>query len=453
MTAALDQIALNLAAARSFACGVTSLRLIAGMQYSYTSSAASASNRWLVPHAQIRSHHRVKSVLYRDDAGESHGCFWTLGRAICHSCTQYVENAATGTKGMRREFLKYLFEMPLFWLGITVLAGLIFVGDTITDLEIAFAVLYVSVILLSVRSGRTGAIAVVGAACAGLTILSYFLTRHGASQAGLINSVLSLVAIAATTYLAIRIEKLDVRARQAQSELARMSRLTIVGELGTSIAHEVSQPITAIAANGNAALRWLSATPADQDEARRAIERIVMDAGRAGDVIGRVRRLVARSSPSRDMFDLIEAITDVLELVRSEIRKDQILLRAELASDLPFVAGDRVQLQQVILNFIMNAIEALADVDVDTRELLVSAAATESKITVSVRDTGAGVPPATLDRIFEAFYTTKPNGMGMGLAISRSIIEAHGGTVYAAPNFPHGTVFGFTLPLGGKTKG
>lgn len=354
---------------------------------------------------------------------------------------------------MRREFLKYLFEMPLFWLGITVLAGLIFVGDTITDLEIAFAVLYVSVILLSVRSGRTGAIAVVGAACAGLTILSYFLTRHGASQAGLINSVLSLVAIAATTYLAIRIEKLDVRARQAQSELARMSRLTIVGELGTSIAHEVSQPITAIAANGNAALRWLSAIPADQDEARRAIERIVMDAGRAGDVIGRVRRLVARSSPSRDMFDLIEAITDVLELVRSEIRKDQILLRAELASDLPFVAGDRVQLQQVILNFIMNAIEALADVDVDTRELLVSAAATESKITVSVRDTGAGVPPATLDRIFEAFYTTKPNGMGMGLAISRSIIEAHGGTVYAAPNFPHGTVFGFTLPLGGKTKG
>lgn len=356
-------------------------------------------------------------------------------------------------KGMRREFLKYLFEMPFLWLGIAILAGLIFIGDTVTDLEIAFAVLYVSVILLSVYSGRTGAIAFVGVACAALTILSYFLTRHGASQAGLINSTLSLVAIGATTYLAIRIETSDSRARQAQSELARMSRLTIVGELGTSIAHEVSQPITAIAANGNAALRWLSATPADLDEARRAIERIVMDAGRAGDVIGRVRRLVARSSPSRDMFDLTEAITDVLELVRSEIRKGQILLRIELASDLPFVTGDRVQLQQVILNFIMNAIEALADVGVEGRELLVSAAAAESKITVSVRDTGAGVPPSTLERIFEAFYTTKPNGMGMGLAISRSIIEAHGGSVYAAPNFPHGTVFGFTLPAGGKAKG
>ncbi|SCB52503.1 sensor histidine kinase [Rhizobium lusitanum] len=354
---------------------------------------------------------------------------------------------------MRREFLKYLLEMPFLWLGIAILAGLIFIGDTITDLEIAFAVLYVSVILISVYSGRTGAIAFVGVACGVLTVVSYFLTRHGASQAGLVNSTLSLLAIGATTYLAIRIERLDARARLAQSELARMSRLMIVGELGTSIAHEVSQPITAIAANGNAALRWLSATPADQDEARRAIERIVMDAGRAGDVIGRVRGLVARSAPSRDRIDLIEAITDVLELVRSEIRKSQILLRTELASDLPLVTGDRVQVQQVILNLIMNAIEALTEVDAEARELLVSAAADESKITVSVRDSGIGVPLATLDTIFDAFHTTKPNGMGMGLAISRSIIEAHGGTVYAAPNFPHGTVFGFTLPLDAKVRG
>ncbi|PST19301.1 serine/threonine protein kinase [Rhizobium sp. JAB6] len=354
---------------------------------------------------------------------------------------------------MRREFLKYLFEMPFLWLGIVSLAGLIFIGDTVTDLEIAFAVLYVSVILLAVYSGRTGAIAMVGIACAALTIISYFLTSHGASQAGLINSTLSLVAIGATTYLAIRIEMLDATARQAQSELARMSRLMTVGELGTSIAHEVSQPITAIAANGNAALRWLSATPANHDEARRAIERIVADAGRAGDVIGRVRGLVARSSPSHDTVDLVQMINDVLELVRSEIRRGQILFRTELASDLPLVAGDRVQLQQVILNLVINAIEALAELDAETRELLVSAAADERKVTVSVRDTGVGMPAEMPDRIFEAFYTTKPKGMGMGLAISRSIIEAHGGTIYAAPNFPRGAVFGFTLPLGGKAKG
>ncbi|TWB18093.1 histidine kinase/DNA gyrase B/HSP90-like ATPase [Rhizobium sp. ERR 1071] len=354
---------------------------------------------------------------------------------------------------MRREFLKYLFEMPFLWLGIMILAGLIFIGDTITDLEIAFAVLYVSVILLAVYSGRPGAIAMVGIACAALTVISYFLTSHGASQAGLINSTLSLVAIGATTYLAIRIEMLDARARQAQSELARMSRLMIVGELGTSIAHEVSQPITAIAANGNAALRWLSATPANHDEARRAIERIVADAGRAGDVIGRVRGLVARSSPSSDTIDLVEAINDVLELVRSEIRRNQILFRSELAGDLPLMVGDRVQLQQVILNLVMNAIEALAEVDAGTRELLVSAAADERKVTISVRDTGGGMPAEMLDRIFEAFYTTKPKGMGMGLAISRSIIEAHGGAIYAAPNFPRGAVFGFTLPVREKAKG
>lgn len=358
-----------------------------------------------------------------------------------------------GMQGMRREFLKYLFEMPLLWLGIAVLAGLIFIGDTITDLEIAFAVLYVSVILLAVYSGRTGAIAMVGITCAALTVISYFLTSHGASQAGLINSALSLVAIGATTYLAIRIETLDAKARQAQSELARMSRLMIIGELGMSIAHEVSQPITAIAANGNAALRWLSATPADQDEARRAIERIVSDAGRAGDIIGRVRGLVARSAPSTDTIDLVDAINDVLELVRGEIRKSQILFRAELAGDLPLMAGDRVQLQQVLLNLIMNAMEALAEVEAETRELLVSAAADERKVTVSVRDTGSGIPAERLDNIFEAFYTTKPKGMGMGLAISRSIIEAHGGTIYAAPNFPRGAVFGFTLPFGGKAKG
>lgn len=392
-------------------------------------------------------------MLYESHISERRSCLGATGQAIFHLHMQCRESADVGVQGMRREFLKYLFEMPLLWLGITVLAGLIFIGDTITDLEIAFAVLYVSVILLAVYSGRTGAIAMVGIVCAALTIISYFLTRHGASQAGLINGILSLVAIGATTYLAIRIEMLDARARQAQSELARMSRLMIVGELGTSIAHEVSQPITAIAANGNAALRWLSATPADQSEARRAIERIVADASRAGDVIGRVRGLVARSSPSRDMIDLVEAINDVLEIVRSEIRRNQILLRTELAGDLPLMAGDRVQLQQVILNLVMNAIEALVEVEAEARELLVSAAADERKVTVSVRDTGSGMPPERLERIFEAFYTTKPNGMGMGLAISRSIIEAHGGILYAAPNFPHGAVFGFTLPLEGKTRG
>lgn len=354
---------------------------------------------------------------------------------------------------MRREVLRYLVEAPLMWLGITLLTALIFVADTVTNLEIAFAVLYVSVILISVRSGRPGAVMVVGIVCTILTLVSYFLTQHGDPRSGVVNGAISLLAIGATTYLAIRIETIEAAARQAQSELARMSRIMTMGELSTSIAHEVSQPITAIAANGSAALRWLSATPPNQDEARRALDRIVKDAGRAGEVIGRVRSLVARTSPSRDRIDMVEAITEALALVRDEIRGNHILLRTELANDLPLVMGDRVQLQQVVLNFVINAMEAMVGVDAERRELLVSAAADDKKITVSVRDTGIGVSPTASDRIFEAFFSTKPTGMGMGLAISRSIVEAHGGKVYMAPNFPHGAVFGFILPSATTVKG
>ena len=353
---------------------------------------------------------------------------------------------------MRREFVRYVTEMPLLWLGISVLAFLIFIADTVTDLEMAFAVLYVSVILISVRSGRPRAVMVVGIGCVILTVVSHLLTQRGDPKPGIVNTALSILAIGATTYLAIRIESVEAKARQAQAALAHMSRVTIMGELATSIAHEVSQPVTAIAANSNAALRWLSASPPNQDEARRAIDRVVKDADRAGEVIGRVRSLVARASPLFDKVDMIDLITETLLLMRNEIRKNNIVLRNEFANDLPTVSGDRVQLQQVILNFLINAIEAMNDVDAELRELLVSAATDGKKITVSVRDSGIGVPPAALDRIFEAFYTTKPAGMGMGLAISRSIVEAHGGTVYAAPNFPHGTVFGFTLPLDVRTR-
>ena len=150
---------------------------------------------------------------------------------------------------------------------------------------------------------------------------------------------------------------------------------------------------------------------------------------------------------------MVEAVTEALALVRGEIRENHVLLRTELANDLPPVTGDRVQLQQVILNFVINAIEAMAGVDAEKRELLVSAAADGRKMTVSVRDTGTGVPPAASERMFEAFFTTKPTGMGMGLAISRSIVEAHGGTVYTAPNFPHGAVFGFVLPSDAGARG
>ncbi|TPN74999.1 serine/threonine protein kinase [Mesorhizobium sp. CU2] len=338
-------------------------------------------------------------------------------------------------------------EKPLLWLVITALSAAIFVADTVTDLEIAFAVLYVAVVLISVRTARPGAVMLVGAVCAVLTVVSYLLTRFGDPESGLANCGLSLLAIGATTYMALRIEAANIAARQAQAELAHMSRVMLVGELGTSIAHEVSQPLAAIAANGSAAIRWLGASPPNDGEARLALERIVEAAGRAGDVVGRVRNLAARTPSSQGPVDMAELVQETLALAQGEIRSSQIALRTELADDVPMVAGDRVQLQQVILNLVVNAIDAIKAGRADERDLLVSLSTDGEKITLSVRDSGVGLAPGSSDKVFDAFYSTKPGGMGVGLAISRSIVEAHGGAVYAAPNYPNGAVFGFTLPI------
>lgn len=261
------------------------------------------------------------------------------------------------------------------------------------------------------------------------------------------NGALSLLAIATAGYLAYKSEMAEASTRETRSDLARMARITSIGELATSIAHEVNQPLTAIVANANAATRWLAAEPSRPDEARQALSRVVSDAARAGEVIARVRQLVAHAPPSKAAVDLIEVVEETLALTRGEMLRNGITLHADLADRFPIVMGDKVQLQQVILNFLVNAIEAVAERGKGERDVLVSAAVDAQKVTVSVRDTGVGVATDVGDRVFDAFHTTKPSGIGMGLAISRSIIEAHGGTVYVAPNYPHGAVFGFTLPF------
>ncbi|MDQ0468118.1 sensor histidine kinase [Labrys wisconsinensis] len=348
---------------------------------------------------------------------------------------------------MRRQPVEALAEAPLLWAGMAALAAAIFAVDTLTDIDIAVAVLYVAVVLISVRTGRAGAVTLVGGSCGGLTILSFFLSRHGAPTTGLANCAISLLAIGITTTLAIRIGAAAEATRQAEARLAHMARVTTMGELAASIAHEVSQPLAAIAAHGSAAQRWLAAAPPNRDEARHALERVVADAGRAGEVIARLRRLVMRRPPSHDPVDLGEVIAETVTIVRSEVRRHHAVLRTEVDAGLPPVIGDRIQLQQVVLNLLVNAVEAIGAAEGEPRELQVAAATDGRTVTVSVRDCGIGVPPAALDRMFEAFYTTKPTGMGMGLAISRSIVEAHGGTVYVAPNLPRGAVFGFVLPL------
>jgi PAS domain S-box-containing protein len=233
--------------------------------------------------------------------------------------------------------------------------------------------------------------------------------------------------------------------RQAQADLAHVSRVTTMGELTASLAHEVNQPIAAAVTNANTCLRWLAGDTPNVEEARDAAIRIVEGGTRAAEIISRIRLLFKKGTSDRELVDLNQVIQEILGLLHSEITRHSVLVREELASDLPQVMGDRVQLQQVMMNLIMNSIDAMKDVD-GTRALAIrSQQAENEQVMVSVSDTGVGLPPEA-DRMFDAFFTTKLHGTGMGLAISRSIIESHGGRLRGAANPPRGATLSFTLP-------
>jgi signal transduction histidine kinase len=235
--------------------------------------------------------------------------------------------------------------------------------------------------------------------------------------------------------------------RQAQADLAHANRVMLVGEMTASIAHEINQPLTGVVANAGTCIRYLAAQTPNLEEARHHLGLIVRDGKRAAEVIGRIRALVKKVPPRRDSLDINDAILEVIALTQNQLQRSSVTLRTDLSSGLPLVPADRIQLQQVILNLIVNAIEAMNEVGDRPRDLAVGSERSESNdVLVEVRDSGPGVDPADLDRLFKSFFTTKPEGMGMGLSISRSIIEAHGGRLWATPNNPHGVVFRFTLP-------
>ena len=234
-----------------------------------------------------------------------------------------------------------------------------------------------------------------------------------------------------------------------QDELARASRALTMGELVASIAHEINQPLAAIVTNGNTCLRWLAGAKPNVKELREAVTDVVKDANRASDVISRIRALLKKSPPQVVRLDLNEVVREVVAFVKHDVVKRHVSLRTKLASTLPVVSGDRVQLQQVLLNLILNAVEGMSAAAEPSHQLLIcSRAQSADEVLVSVEDTGAGLAPNILDRIFDPFFTTKPGGMGMGLAISRSIVEAHGGRLWARPNEDRGATFHFTLPAG-----
>jgi signal transduction histidine kinase len=336
--------------------------------------------------------------------------------------------------------------LPITTVALT--AG-IFVADTITDLEIAVPVFYTAIVLLSVGFFKKNGVVFVGIGCIALTLLSDLLTANtGVSEAGVINTALSLLAITSTTFLAVKIQSAEVVAFEARSQLAHVVRVTTLGELAASIAHEVNQPLAAAVINGNACLEWLSAHPPNFGEARRAIALLVKDAHRASHILAQVRALTKGSTPEKGPLEVNKTILATVTLIDREIQRSQVSLQTQLSNDVPIVDGDRVQFQQVIVNLILNAIEAMNLVAAGPRNLVISSAKSDSNgALVAVQDSGTGIAPADLDRVFNAFYTTKPGGMGMGLAISRSIVENHCGRIWATPNSPRGAVFQFTWPI------
>jgi len=245
-----------------------------------------------------------------------------------------------------------------------------------------------------------------------------------------------------------RRKRADEAMRQTQADLAHIQRVTTMGELAASISHEVMQPIGAVVTNAQTALRWLGNQPPDLDEVGQALGRAVKDGKRAAEIVGRIRTLIKKEPLRKDALDVNEAIVEVIALTRGEVMKNNVSVQTKLAEGLPLIQGDRVQLQQVILNLIKNAVEAMSGVSEGSRELLIGTAKDASgSVLVAVQDSGPGLKSESCERLFDSFYTTKPGGMGMGLSICRSIVEAHGGRIWSTPNGGPGITVQFTLPI------
>ena len=252
---------------------------------------------------------------------------------------------------------------------------------------------------------------------------------------------------AAQVTIALEITRRERQYREVQNELAHANRVLTMGQLTASIAHELRQPLGAVLNDGKASLNWLTRHPPEVEEAKLCLEEAIKDVNRASDVIDRIHRLVKKDTLRMEKLDINGAILEVISLIHSEVIKNGVTVGTELAETLPRIQGDRVQLQQVILNLLINAIQAMGDLAEGQRELHVSTALIESEgVRVAVRDTGPGLRPQDLERLFVPFYTTKPHGMGMGLSICRSIIEDHGGRLWATRHEPRGALFLFTIP-------
>jgi signal transduction histidine kinase len=247
--------------------------------------------------------------------------------------------------------------------------------------------------------------------------------------------------------LEIRVSERTAELMKTQADLAHLSQVMSMGELAVSIAHEISQPLTAVVANGHACAEWLSASPPNLQKARQTADRIIQDGTQAGAVVSRIRALFKKEAPAKDWFDMNEVIRELSLFLRDEALRRNVSIHTELASGLPRIKADRVQLQQVILNLIINGMDAMAETTGRPKDLLISSRQDGTAVAVRVEDSGAGLATETAEKIFEPFFTTKPHGTGMGLSISRSIVESHAGRLWAEARPSGGAIFQFTLPI------
>ncbi|AIL10258.1 ATP-binding protein [Stenotrophomonas maltophilia] len=336
---------------------------------------------------------------------------------------------------------------PLVLLALIVVMAAIFLIDTVTDYAVAAACFYAAVILAASRVLGARGLITLAVACIALTGLSFFLTRFGTYRIGLVNSVIGMLVIGITTYLALNMEAAKAAVQEAQGRLLRVARASTVGELTTSIAHEVNQPLAAIASSAEACQRWLAQDPPNVDKARQTVARILADAHRAGDVIARIRGLTQGAAPERRAFDLNQAVEEMLALSRSELDQHGVAVALLLDADLPPVHADRVQVQQVIGNLILNAVDAMEAIPAADRRLSLLTRRDGQQVSLSVRDRGVGLPADHPERVFDAFWTTKSHGLGLGLSLSRSMIEANDGQIRAERPAGGGACFVFDLPI------
>lgn len=333
------------------------------------------------------------------------------------------------------------------WVLIIGLAIATFIADTVTDFEIAAAVFYVAIVLLAAESLSVRKVIAVAVLCMVLTMVSLIFTRSGNYQAGVVNALLSVAAIAATTHLALKRSSALVAEHEARTQLLRLARVNALGEMSASIAHEVNQPLTGIIMSGKAGLNWLALDPPNLPKARQAFERMIDYAGRASDTIGRIRNLSKRSEPSMEWLNAIELIEEAAIVCKHELDRTDIGLTIAVEERLLVVFADSVQIQQVLLNLALNAIESIARRNDTGGEIVIDARMHGDKhVEFLVSDNGVGIDRDKREQIFDAFYSSKDDGIGLGLAISRSIVEAHGGQIWVTANPDEGATFYFTLP-------